>query len=98
MAAELPGDPTRPAQHKAKSQMRPAIKHNYVLSYLVVGDARRIAVVNGKQVTAGSRVDGARVLEITTEGVRLRIGNRSKTLFIGKQTGLKKENTDRKWN
>lgn len=97
-ASELPGDPTRPTAYKAVVKQAKVAKRHFVLSYLMVGEKRRVAVVNGQQVVPGSQVDGARVLSITSDGVRLRVGNQSRMLLISKQTGFKKELSDRKRN
>ncbi len=98
MAQELPGDPTRPALYKPTVKTVKVAKRHYELSYLMIGESRKVAVVNGKRVTVGSWVDGARVVAITAQGVRLQVGNQSRTLSIGKQTGFKKEFSDRKRN
>ncbi|MBE9396825.1 hypothetical protein IOQ59_06060 [Pontibacterium sp. N1Y112] len=97
-ANELPGDPTRPTAYKTVVKTTQVAKRHFTLSYLMVGEKRRVAVVNGQQVVPGSRVDGARVLTITPDGVRLQVGNQRRTLLINKQTGFKKELSDRKRN
>jgi len=94
----LPGDPTRPTEYKPVVTSTKIVKRHYALTYLMVGEKRKVAVINGKQVVPGSRVDGARVLSITTQGVRLRVGDRIRMLTISKQTGFKKELSDRKRN
>ncbi|MDI3325064.1 hypothetical protein QKW35_11805 [Pontibacterium granulatum] len=97
-ANSLPGDPTRPTEYKPVVNSAKIVKRHYALTYLMVGEQRKVAVINGKQVTPGSRVDGARVLSITTQGVRLRVGDQTRLLTIGKQAGFKKELSDRKRN
>ena len=97
-ANSLPGDPTRPTEYKPVVQSTKIVKRHYALTYLMVGEKRKVAVINGKQVVPGSKVDGARVLAITSQGVRLRVGNQTRMLTISKQTGFKKELSDRKRN
>ena len=97
-ADALPGDPTRPTEYKPVVQSMEIVKRHYALTYLMVGDKRKVAVINGKQVVPGSKVDGARVLTITAQGVRLKVGDRIRMLTISKQTGFKKELSDRKRN
>ena len=94
----LPGDPTRPTEYKPVVQSTKIVKRHYALTYLMVGEKRKVAVINGKQVVPGSKVDGTRVLAITKQGVRLRVGNQTRMLTISKQTGFKKELSDRKRN
>ena len=67
-ANDLPGDPTRPTEYKPVVKATKVAKRHYALSYVMVGDKRKVAVINGKHVVPGSRVDGARVLAITTKG------------------------------
>lgn len=97
-ANELPGDPTRPTTYKAEVKKAKVAKRHFTLSYVMVSEKRRVAVVNGQQVVPGSWVDGARVLAIMPEGVRLKIGNQSRMLLISKQSGFKKALSDRKRN
>lgn len=97
-ANDLPGDPTRPTEYKPVVKATKVAKRHYALSYVMVGDKRKVAVINGKHVVPGSRVDGARVLAITTKGVRLQVGNQVRVLTISKQAGFKKELSDRKRN
>lgn len=97
-AEGLPGDPTRPTEYKPVVQSIKSVKRHYALTYLMVGETRKVAVINGQQVLTGGKVDGARVLDITTQGVRLRVGNQTRMLTISKQAGFKKELIDRKRN
>lgn len=99
MAAELPADPTRPMTFtpKIKKVTKAAARH-YALTYLVVGEKRRLAVINDKQVVPGDRVDGAKVLSITAEGALLLVNGKRRMVRISKQTGFKKVLSDRKRN
>lgn len=99
VAAELPADPTRPMTFTPKvNKVHKAAARHYALTYLVVGENRRLAVINDKQVVPGDRVDGAKVLSITTDGAVLLVNGKRRMVKISKQTGFKKVLSDRKRN
>jgi hypothetical protein len=70
-ASELP-DPTRPEIAVPASSERAAAASRFELRAVLIGRGRRVAVINGKPVEVGDRIDGAEVLAIGTGGVRLR--------------------------
>ena len=66
-------DPTRPWAGEARGQVKaPA----FIVSAILISDQRRVAVLNGRAVTAGDRVDGATVSAIGPTTVRLRYRGR----------------------
>jgi len=71
-AGEL-ADPTRPAGAKEQSTAgaRPRVSVP-VVSAIIVGDERRIAIVNGQAVKAGDRVAGVIIEAVLDNGVRYR--------------------------
>jgi MSHA biogenesis protein MshK len=76
IGAELP-DPTRPPGVVPAGPAPTAEPGGMVLRSLLVAPERRLAVIDGTQVREGDRVGGARVLEISLEGVELeRAGER----------------------
>ena len=79
--AELLPDPTRPATFGAAPRAA-AKAPSYSVSSVVIGSDRRLAVVNGKTVSEGDRVDGARVVAVLAGGVRLQRGGREFTVEL----------------
>jgi MSHA biogenesis protein MshK len=79
------GDPTRPTSlaepepvAKAAAQAGP----RWRLQSTLVAESRRLAVINGRTVAQGERVDGATVREVRQEGVTLDVDGRQVELRI----------------
>lgn len=74
-AEDVLRDPTRPwsarpvAGTSAPSQ--PGGVASYRVTAIFTSDQRRVAVVNGQRVIEGDRVDGATVVEIMADSLRL---------------------------
>jgi MSHA biogenesis protein MshK len=67
------GDPTRPTA-LAEPQAAPVqAGPRWRLQSTLVADTRRLAIINGKTVAQGDRIDGALVREVRQEGVTLEI-------------------------
>lgn len=80
VAADAPSDPMRPdVTHHAHAT--PNAPHWY-LSSTLISPQRRLAVVNGRSVSIGDRVDGARVLAILPYAVRLRHDDTVLTVYL----------------
>jgi len=97
LGAEELADPMRPpdsqdAPNSAEAPVapRPALT---LQSTLVSGD-RRSAVINGRSVGVGERVNGARVVAISASGVRLRDGRGVFTLRLPSAGGLQRVDRD----
>ncbi len=69
-------DPTRPPGLPPPAAAAAAPPPHYQLTSILIAQQRRIAVVNGRQVQVGDRVDGARVEAIAPDRVTLRKGER----------------------
>jgi hypothetical protein len=67
------GDPTRPTSlsEPEPEQARVVQGPRWRLQSTLVADQRRLAVINGRTVVQGARVDGARLLEVRQDGVTL---------------------------
>lgn len=65
-------DPTRPPGATVIRAGKTVTKPSWVLSSTLISPERRSAIINGKQVTLGDRVNGARVVEIEPAAVKLR--------------------------
>ncbi len=70
--AELLRDPTRP--YSVMPVVMPAIAASFTVTAIFMSDKRRVAIVNGQRVSEGDQVDGATVVEIL--GDRLRLDHR----------------------
>lgn len=75
-AASLP-DPTRPPQ-RFISPAAPgsAVPKSWQLGSILIAPQRRVAVINGRPVSVGDRVNGAKVVAIESNQVRLQRGSR----------------------
>jgi hypothetical protein len=73
-AQDILRDPTRP--YSARSVAAPAGgskggSSTYRVTAIFTSDVRRVAVVNGQRVIEGDQVDGATVVEILADSLRL---------------------------
>lgn len=66
--AEPLRDPTRP--YSARPYV-PAPVATFNVTAILVSQERRVAIVNGQRVVEGDQVDGATVIEILTDRLRL---------------------------
>ncbi len=90
-AGQLPSDPTQPMQGvvsyaiEAKDQVQ-----EYKVNSLITGKKQSVAVVNGQRVFVGDEVNGARVLEINSKGVRMNIRGEQKFISLAERKGFSK--------
>ncbi len=81
--AELLRDPTRPWSARSVAAAATGKTGNATSSFRVTAiftsDMRRIAVVNGQRVSEGDRVDGATVVEILADDLRLDLNGKTIT-------------------
>ena len=71
-AAELLSDPTRPWSAKL-SVVAPTSAAGFRVTAIFTSEMRRIAIVNGQRVSEGDQVDGATVVKILADGLRLNL-------------------------
>lgn len=77
------GDPTRPtALISAAAAAAAPAGPRWRLQSTLVADDRRLAVINGRTVSRGDRVDGAQVVEIGDGGVTLELAGRRLQLHV----------------
>jgi len=82
-AAQALGDPTRPTSLAEPEPARPAESGpRWRLQSTLVADTRRLAVINGRTVAQGERIDGATLREVRQEGVTLEIEGRRVELRV----------------
>ena len=73
-AEEALRDPTRPYN----ASVTPAASApGFDVSAIFVSEQRRVAVVNGRPVTVGARIDGAVVTAIAEDGIKLNYAGRA---------------------
>lgn len=75
-------DPTRPYSARAVVSTTGGggkVTSTFRVTAIFTSDMRRIAVVNGRRVAEGDQVDGATVVEILTDRLRLNHGGKSIT-------------------
>jgi hypothetical protein len=79
-AEETLRDPTRPfsARSVVASTGGGAVISSFKVTAIFTSDMRRVAVVNGQRVGEGDQVDGATVVEILAD--RLRLDHRGKAI------------------
>ncbi|HZF17101.1 MAG TPA: hypothetical protein VE046_14275 [Steroidobacteraceae bacterium] len=80
VAADPLSDPTRPYSVRRTAGAR-AISE-YSVSAVFTSAARRVAIVNGKVVTAGDRLGDVQIVEILADGVRYERHGRLYTIRI----------------
>lgn len=78
------GDPTRPTSLAEPEPVAKATQSGprWRLQSTLVAESRRLAVINGRTVAQGERVDGATVREVRQEGVTLDVDGRQVELRI----------------
>lgn len=74
--AESRSDPTRP--YSAQPVVSP-ITSAFNVSAIFVSSERRLAIVNGQRVTEGDLIDGAIVVEINKDSLRLNLHGKELT-------------------
>jgi hypothetical protein len=88
-AAVTPTEPARPAlsvptvapvkeDHRGKDGAPPSLR----LSGVLWDETKPIAILNGKPLTVGEEVDGARVVKIDLDGVKVRYNGREYVLSV----------------
>lgn len=88
-------DPTRPQDltpEKLQSMgviLEPA-EPTYTLQYVLHSERRKFAVINGKRVQEGDQIDAARVLQIRSGSVYIRVPGEVRELKLG-YTDIKRE-------
>lgn len=84
--AQRLGDPTKPTALDGPDEDRAAEVAaqgpRWRLQSTLVADTRRLAVINGRTVAQGERVDGARLLEVRQDGVTLELDGERITLRL----------------
>ena len=79
--AEVLRDPTRPynARSVAATTGGGKVASTFRVTAIFTSDMRRVAVVNGRRVIEGDKVDGATVVEILADRLRLNLGDKAIT-------------------
>jgi len=82
-AATALHDPTRPPSHGGAwvEEAKPK-EPDWVLTSTLISPGRRLAIIDGRAVSEGDEVSGARVLQITPGGVVLRYKGKRRELGL----------------
>lgn len=89
LEGETLNDPTRPAGWNIKAPSAKQRVH-YTLSYILNARDRKQAIVNGKKVTVGDWVEGAKVMSIRDGEVELLVSGTKRILRVnGKRASIK---------
>jgi hypothetical protein len=82
------GDPTQPTfRSEPAVEPRAAAGPRWHLQSTLLASNRRLAVINGRTVVQGGRIDGATVLEVRRDGVTLDIGGQRVDLRLWQDVG-----------
>ena len=76
--AELLRDPTRPYSG-TPSVVKSARDTSFRVTAIFISEKRRVAIVNGQRVGEGDQVDGATVIEILANSLRLNLRGKAFT-------------------
>ncbi len=79
--AEVLDDPTRPPGYRLP-RSGPAAPQGWHLSGIWIRDGQRLALINGRMVRPGQRIDGARLVAVSPTAVRLARGDRIITVRL----------------
>jgi len=79
---ELLKDPTKPPVVVQKRSVSTKKETVYRLSYVIASNDRLRAMVNGKNVTVGDLVDGAKVVSIEAQSVTLSVAGQRRVLTL----------------
>lgn len=82
LSAEALNDPMRPPVTLSKGNKTQKMVTGYELSSIFISSNRRAAIINGRNVTIGDRVNRARVLEIEATEVIISIAGKKRTLTL----------------
>ena len=76
-------DPMRPGAAPEEAVAAPPAEPEWILTSTVVGNDRRLAVINGQRVRTGEQVDGAEVLRIDSGSVTIVVDGDHRILRLG---------------
>ncbi len=84
VCAEVLTDPTRPPVKKAVVPIlkEKSFQHVWDLESTLVSSERKVAVINGKLLTIGDYIDGARVISIRKNRVVVKASHKEVTLLM----------------
>ena len=88
-SGEVLNDPTRPHNWSRGSSPKAKAKH-FTLNYILKTAQRTKAIINGKSVTEGERVSGAKVIKIKQNTVIILVDGKRRTLHLNKNDRVRK--------
>ena len=85
-AAEILSDPTRPAHYMAKpissGDVEQVAGYEFKVSQILIGQKKRMAIVNGQKVNVGDNIKNAKVVAIKSDSVQLLFDGKLKEISI----------------
>jgi hypothetical protein len=80
-------DPTRPASYRAQNTVQqqyatPQTQREWILNTTIISPTQRLAIINGKRLSLGDDINGATLLEIGHQKVKLRYEGKVVTLAL----------------
>ncbi len=84
-------DPMRPADPPSPAQA-PAADPEWILNSTVVSETRRIAIINGQRVSAGSWVDGARVISVRQGRAVIEVDGERREISLRPEVSVRSSN------
>lgn len=79
-------DPTRPSAYRAAGETQ-----SLQLESVLISRDRKIAVINGRILSEGERIDGFKVIKIAKESVKGQLDGKRVTLELG-HTEIRRKN------
>ena len=89
-------DPTKPPSFKQRAALKAGNKpqavktkkksSGFYVKMITIAPDERSAIVNGRTVTEGDSIKGAKIVKIDTEGVSIRKSNKTEKYYLFKKT------------
>jgi len=88
-SGEVLHDPTRPHNWNRASGPKAKAEH-FTLNYILKTAEQNKAIINGKKVTEGEFVSGAKVIKIQTNTVKILVNGKHKNLHLNNSSSVRK--------
>jgi len=92
-SGEVLTDPTAPSYWNASKRSKKVSHTHFSLNYIRLSTGHKSAMINGKKLTEGDQISGARVIKIKQDSVTLKVNGHFKTLRLNKKFRLNRKAT-----
>ena len=89
LSGEVLHDPTRPHNWNRATGPKAKAAH-FTLNYILKTADENKAIINGKKVTEGEFVSGAKVIKIQANAVTILVNGKHKNLHLNKSSSVRK--------